>query len=234
MNSQNKTVLLTGGTQGLGSMLAKELAAQGAKVIVLARRADVATDNAHIEYHQVDVSDYKQVRQLADLLAGTAIDILINNAGVWTTNDLEQQTPSRRAEAVGTNLLGVITVTDSFLPHLLAAAQPQILFVNSVAGTLGFGGEGPQWATYNATKWGVKGYMMSLKTREDLKKIKIGAIYPGGFESNIYENAKDGTEGQYHNQPWMMETKTVSDAVLFILQQPKDANIDELVLTKHY
>jgi NADP-dependent 3-hydroxy acid dehydrogenase YdfG len=76
--------------------------------------------------------------------------------------------------------------------------------------------------------------MMALKDRFRDQNLKIGAVYPGGFESNIYENAGGGEGYPEHGQPWMMATETVANAVLFMLGQPDDANIDELVVTKHF
>lgn len=233
MTIRNKTVLLTGGTQGLGKELARILCERGAKVIILARWSDFL-DNSEVRLIQADVSDISQIETAAKELANEQIDILINNAGVWTTNDLEKENLARREETIKTNLLGVINVTDTFLPNIIKSNSPQIIFVNSIAATIEFGGEGADWSTYNASKWGVKGYMIALRNRKDLNKIKIGAIYPGGFESNIYENAGDGPEEEYHNQPWMMQTKTVADAIMFMLDQPADANVAELILTKHF
>lgn len=158
---------------------------------------------------------------------------MLNNAGVFTTNSLENKDVSHRIDTLNSNLLGTINLVEKFLPNLLLSDSPQLIFTVSIAALLGFGGESGEWSTYNASKWGVKGYMMDLKQRPGLKKIKIGAIYPGSFESNIYENSGSEEGGQEHNLDWMMHTKTVADAVVFMLSQPKDANIDELVITKH-
>jgi NADP-dependent 3-hydroxy acid dehydrogenase YdfG len=232
---KNKSILLTGGTQGLGKELVNQLCAEGANVILLdIRENNEITNNKQVRFFQVDISDIAQVELLGKKLANEKIDILINDAGIWTTKELEDKDKTKRGTTLNTNLLGVINVTDVFLPNLHKSKIPQIIFINSIAAALGFGGEGVDWPTYNASKWGVRGYMMALRDNSKLKRIKIGAIYPGGFESNIYENAGDGPEEEYHNQPWMMQTKTVANAVMFMLNQPADANVAELILTKHF
>ena len=74
--------------------------------------------------------------------------------------------------------------------------------------------------------------MLALKDRLKDENIKIGAVYPGGFESNIYENSGSEEGEPEHGLPWMMATETVADAVLFMIGQPEEANVDELVVTK--
>jgi NADP-dependent 3-hydroxy acid dehydrogenase YdfG len=75
--------------------------------------------------------------------------------------------------------------------------------------------------------------MMALKDRFRDTNLKISAIYPGGFESNIYENSGSEEGGPEHNLPWMMTTETVANAVIFMLSQSTDVNVDELIITKH-
>jgi NADP-dependent 3-hydroxy acid dehydrogenase YdfG len=233
---KNKTILITGGTQGLGKELAIKLDKLGANLIIVARREsfynEFASDlKGDHKFYSVDVGDVAQVKSLAEKLADRQIDVLVNNAGIWTADDLEVRDLTRREDALKTNLLGAINITNAFLPNILKSEKPQLIFTNSIAGTQGFGGEGVEWATYNASKWGLKGYVIALKDRFRGQKIKISSIYPGGFDSNIYENAKDGDPNSWHNQSWQMRTETVANAVLFILEQPDDANVDEIVIT---
>ena len=240
-NFSEKTVLITGGTQGLGAELTRRLDAAGAEVIVLGCRREFFEAlgggvSERQEFRAVDLGDYGQVADFASSIKGRKIDIILNNAGVFSTNETEARNFGEREKVLRTNLLGAINITEAVLPNLLLSEDAsQILFINSIAGRLGFGGETGGWSTYNASKWGLRGYMMDLKQREELKRIKIGAIYPGGFESNIYENA--GTEDsaeETHGQSWMMATETVADAAMFMLGQPRDANLEELVLTKFF
>lgn len=232
-----KTILITGGTQGLGRELVRKLNGDDVQIIVIARRQEYfdefAKELENVEFYAVDIGDVQQITNLTKQLASRQIDVLINDAGIWTTDEIETQQPEHREQTIKTNLLGAINVTDAFLDNIVKTNSPQIIFVNSVAATQGFGGEGIDWPTYNASKWGLKGYVMALKDRFRDQNLKIGSIYPGGFESNIYENARDGEPAEYHNQSWMMTTETIANAVMFMLNQPDDANIDELVITKH-
>lgn len=237
---RGKSILITGGTQGLGRELALRLDKLGAELVIVARRGEYYDEfkdelTGEHEFYPVDVSNNDEVLALRDTLKDRHIDVLLCNAGVFTTNSLESGDVKYREDALRINLLGAINVTEAFLPKLLKCRHvPQIVFTNSVAATQGFGGEGPEWATYNASKWGLKGYMMALKEQMKGENIKIGAVYPGGFESNIYENAGSEEGDPEHELPWMMDTGTVAEAVVFMLSQPDDANVDELVITKHF
>jgi NAD(P)-dependent dehydrogenase (short-subunit alcohol dehydrogenase family) len=228
-----KTILITGGSQGLGAELARRLDEQGANLIVLALdEAPFKKLNLkNARFFAVDVGDVEQVKNFAEKLGGEKIDILISNAGKWTDDEIESRDISRRRAAIDTNLIGTINITEALLPLI----EGQIVFVISNAAIVGMGGsDGARWATYNASKWGARGYVQSLSARLKLDGggVKIGAIYPGGFESNLYESAE--RSGDAHNQPWMMATETVANAVLFMLNQPADANVDELVVTKYF
>ena len=234
-----KTILITGGTQGLGRKLVEDLSSEDSEIIIVDRNIAPFDEfkntlKGKVEIHQVDVGDDSQVNALHKKLADRKIDILLDNAGVFTTNSLEAKDLAHRKDAINSNLLGTINFVEKFLPNLLMSESPQLIFTLSIAALLGFGGEVGEWSTYNASKWGVKGYMMDLKQRPELKKIRIGAVYPGGFESNIYENSGSEEGGQEHDLGWMMTTETVANAVIFMISQPKDANVDELVITKHF
>jgi uncharacterized oxidoreductase len=234
-----KTILITGGTQGLGAELVKKLSNDDTEIIVADRNVTPFDEfksglGGKVEIHKVDVADIKQVNKFYEKLKNRKVDILLNNAGVFTTNSLENKDIYHRTDALNSNLLGTINIVEKFLPNLLKSNNPQLIFTISIAALLGFGGEVGEWSTYNASKWGVKGYMMDLKQRSELKKIRIGAIYPGGFESNIYENSGSEEGGQEHNCDWMMSTETVANAVLFMIKQPSDANVDEMVITKYF
>ena len=231
-----KTILITGGTEGLGRELVKKLSRKDVKIIVVARRNDLPKSfaNDKIRFYPVDISSREEIETLAKKLESQQIDILINNAGVWTDYDIEQLRPEQRESAIKTNLIGTINMTENFLPNMRKSACAQIVFVISSSGYLGIGGDtSSDWPSYNASKWGERGYVFALRNNQDNAKVKIGAIYPGGFNGNVFANAGWKDEDS-HNQSWMMSTETVANAVLFMLNQPEDANIDELIITKHF
>ncbi len=238
MNLTDKTILITGGTQGLGKALALKFDQLGANLILVARREEFYLEfkdqlQGKHQFYAVDVGNLGEVKQLAAQCADQKIDYLINNAGIFTTDELEQTVPDRRQETIMTNLIGTINVTECLLPQLQKQDFCHLLFTASVAALQGFGGEGPEWTTYNASKWGLRGYIIALRDKLKNKPLKISTIYPGGFESNIYQNT-GVYQGEDHDQPWMIKTASIVNAILFMLNQPRDVVANEVVIGKFY
>lgn len=183
-----KTVVITGGTQGLGAELAQRLESDGAEVIIIARRKEkfekMGLKNA--SFCEVDISDIDQVENFVDQLNGKTIDVLLNVAGIWTDDEIESRKPEQRKSAINTNALGTINITDALLPNLKQSDSAQIVFVVSNSGYLGLGGDtSGDWPSYNASKWAERGYAFALrnKIQESGDSIKIGAIYPGVLQT---------------------------------------------------
>lgn len=240
MNLKGKNILITGASQGLGKELAFQLAQKNANVILLARTEKLLQENVTLiknqsgsaSYIVCDIKDETQIQKAVAEIITThkSIDILINNAGVWTDDNLELSDLTKREAAIKTNLLGQIQITDSLLPLLKNQSEAIIVNVISSAGVSDIpAGDNRNWKTYGASKWGFTGFTHAL--RESLRdtNIKVIQFFPGGFESNLYENA--GRENP-HNQPWMMQTKDVAEMVVFALTRPSDVYIEKIVVTK--
>jgi NAD(P)-dependent dehydrogenase (short-subunit alcohol dehydrogenase family) len=132
------------------------------------------------------------------------VDVLVNNAGVWTDNDLELTDPARRQLAVDTNLLGHLQVTGELLPVLRQQGSGHILNVISTSGdALTPSGDNTAWLTYGATKWGMTGFTKGLRESLIGSGIKVSGFFPGGIDTNLYENAQ--RPGENHHQPWIDE-----------------------------
>lgn len=239
MTSQNsKTIIITGAAQGLG----REVATQAAGLSMSLILVDIAKeklddtvktlqdDGAQAEGFVCDVSDIESVRKICQEIKEKhkSIDILLNNAGIWTDTDLEAKNVSRRLDTLKSNTLGMINMTEELLPYFLDKNRGTIANLISVAATYKFD-DLKDWRVYGASKWGAHGYTKSLRDILADKQVKVVAIYPGGFESNLYENA--GRENA-HNQPWMMKTEDVANAVIYAINQPEDVEISEIVITK--
>lgn len=234
---KEKIVVITGASQGLGKAVASKLAVDGAIVVLVARDKD-KLDQLAIELgekahaYQCDVSDATQVRQTAAKILKDfgKIDILINNAGIWTDEELEKVDPARRKKVFEVNTLGTIEFTKAFEPTFRAQDIGHILNVISTSGDSSTSsGDNTLWQTYGASKWALAGFTRAFKDSLDGTKIKVTGFYPGGFESNIYENAQ---REDAHNQPWMMQTNDIADALIFCLTRPADMVVEKLVVTK--
>jgi len=240
MTLKDKTVVITGASQGLGRTLAPKIAKLGATVVLVARSKDlldkvkneILSAGGKAESYVCDIRDLDQVQATAlnILEKFGSIDVLINNAGVWTDNTLEADKPELRKQALETNALGHIQITNAFLPSFLEKKEGYIFNVISTAGTVGLpASDNTLWQSYGASKWAMKGFSNALKESVRGSNIKVSAFFPGGFESNLYENAGRANP---HNQPWMMKAEDVADIIVFALTRPDDVLMDEIVVSK--
>lgn len=191
MPLKNKCILLTGATGGIGKQLALMLARKGANMVLVGRDRDKLLTLAQQIHNKggnakTIVTDLgmagaiESLTQQALTLFG-GIDILINNAGILDFIQFEDQSPSRIAQMIHTNVTAPIQLANALLPHFKAKNQGQFVMVGSILGSLGF----PHYATYCATKFAVHGFSQAL--RRELVDTNIGVTYiaPRGVNTTM-------------------------------------------------
>jgi 3-oxoacyl-[acyl-carrier protein] reductase len=234
---QEKIIVITGASEGLGKAVAIKLAAEGATIALVAQNASELNQVAnsigeHAHVYICDVSMPEQVRQTAAKIVSELgkVDILINNAGIWSDEELEKTNPDRRKKVFEVNVLGTIEFTKALEPQFRSQNSGHILNVISTSGNNDTSsGDNTLWQTYGASKWALSGFTRAFKDSLDGTNIKVTGFYPGGFDSNLYENAQ---REDPHNQPWMMQTNDVADALIFCLTRPADMIVEKLIITK--
>lgn len=234
----DKVVVITGASEGLGKSVAIKLAKAGSTVILVARNQsnlDSVTSLIGSKAHtySCDISQPTQVRETVDKILEdfNKIDVLINCAGIWTDEELEKTDPDRRKKALEVNTLGTIEITKAFEPTFRKQNSGHVINVISTSGNSDTSsGDNTAWQTYGASKWAVAGFTRAFKDSLNGTNIKVTGFYPGGFDSNIFENAN---VPEAHDQPWMMKTDDVADALIFCLTRPADMMVEKLIITKH-
>jgi 3-oxoacyl-[acyl-carrier protein] reductase len=237
MVMKDKVIVITGASEGLGKVAAIKLAAEGAKIALVARNEDnlrevARTIGVQAHLYVCDVASAEQVQHAAQQILKDLgrVDILINNAGIWTDEELEKDDPDRRRKVLEVNTLGTIEFVKALEPSFRKQNSGHILNVISTSGTNDTSsGDNTLWQSYGASKWALAGFTRALKDSLDGTKIKVTGFYPGGFDGNLYENAN---RPDPHNQPWMMQTEDVADALIFCLTRPADMLVEKLVFTK--
>lgn len=233
---KDKVVIVTGASQGLGRELSQQLAKLGAKIALVARKENLLKEvkltiekqGGIAKYFTCDVTSYQQVQETVKKIShefGT-IDILVNGAGIWTRDEFEDKNPELIEQAFKVNSMGPIYFTKAVLPILKKKNKGHLFYVISKAG-LDLP-ENKDWPTYAATKWAITGYTQSLKGALEGTKIKVSRLFPGGFESNIFETLG---EKDAHHQPWMMRTEDVANAIIYTLNAPEDLWINTVGLS---
>lgn len=230
---KGKVIVITGASQGLGKELSLQLSKLGAKLALISRneallkdiKSQTSKNGSESEYFVCDVSDLNQVQEtIKEVTAkfGT-IDMLVNGAGIWTTDEFEEKRPELIEQAFKANSIGPIYLTKTLLPIFKKKNSGHIFNVISKAG-LDIP-DNKDWPTYTATKWAMTGYTQALKYHLQDTKIKVTGFFPGGFESNIFETLG---EKDAHNQPWMMRTADVATAIVYVLNAPDDLWINSI------
>jgi short-subunit dehydrogenase len=174
-----KTVLLSGATGGLGRAIATSLAAQGAAVVLSARKREALDELAASlpgTGHRTVVADLAQPDGAQGLAADAAeVDVLVANAGLPGTGRLEGFTQEEVGRVLRVNLEAPIRLARELVPRMQARRQGQLVFVSSLAAKA----FSPRSSLYAATKAGLRGFALAL--REDLWKAGVGVsvVLPG-------------------------------------------------------
>lgn len=193
---QGKTVWLTGASSGIGLAMAQQLAEAGAHLILTSRRHDaleqVRQSLAHPERHQVlalDLSEPEQAAVMAkDALGDQVIDILINNAGVSQRSLILETDMSVYRQLMEIDYFGVIALTKLVLPRMVERRAGQIVTVSSVAGKVGT----KLRSGYNGAKFGVIGFMDSLRAEMAQYGLTVTSILPGFINTQVAHNSLTG------------------------------------------
>ncbi|MCF7866497.1 SDR family oxidoreductase [Candidatus Woesearchaeota archaeon] len=190
MEINNKTILVTGGSRGIGAAICKLFAKNGAKVVVCYKNnknlAELVVKECQNDSFslQLDVSDNTSILNAVDFLKEKKVipDILINNAGVLSWNYFEKQTFERIEEEVKVNFLGVMKTTLAFLSFMKEKSEAIIVNTGSVAAK-----HLPEEAvSYASTKAAVKTFTKAL-AKELPGNIKIYNISPGLTSTDMTE-----------------------------------------------
>lgn len=186
-----KTIFITGASTGLGKATAKLFAAKGWKVIATMRKpANEQELNLleNVTLLPLDVTDLTQVTATAEkAIAMGNIDIVFNNAGYGLLGPLEGTSDAQLVRQLNTNLLGVIRVTQAFIPHFRAKQGGLFITTTSIGGLITF----PFSSVYHATKWALEGWSESMAF--ELKKIgvRIKTVSPGGIKTDFLNRSAD-------------------------------------------
>jgi NAD(P)-dependent dehydrogenase (short-subunit alcohol dehydrogenase family) len=195
------TTLVTGANKGLGREVARRLLADGHDVWVAARdepRGRVAAEALGTRFVQLDVTDDVSVAAAAELVAaGGGLDVLVNNAGiVGAHKSVEEMTAQDVADVLATNVLGLVRVTQAFLPLLKRAATPVVVNVSSGMGSLAVTGDPARLESslislgYATSKAAVN--MITTQYAKALPGMRINAVDPGYTATDL--NGHRGTQ----------------------------------------
>ena len=177
MQIKGSTILVTGASGGLGSAIARDLAARGASLILTARNAkllDALAAELDAEVLVADLTDRGDVERVAARAA--SCEVLIANAGVGSDPAFEDMTEDDIDFALDVNLRAPMVLSTSYAKARIAAGKPgQIVLVGSLSGLA----PSPGTRLYNATKFGLRGFALSFRQELDGTGVGCSLVAPG-------------------------------------------------------
>ncbi|MCC7423483.1 MAG: SDR family NAD(P)-dependent oxidoreductase [Planctomycetaceae bacterium] len=192
---RGKTVLITGGSRGLGLVLARQLAAEGADLILCARHGDeleraareLTASSAQVQTHVCDITDRDQVVPMIQSIIAERgrLDVVINNAGIIQTGPLESMTCEDYEEALQTHLFGPMTVNRAVIPHMRNRQSGRIVNISSIGGLISV----PHLLPYCTSKFALVGYSLGLRNELERDGIRVTTVCPGLMRTGSPRNA---------------------------------------------
>lgn len=235
---KDKIVVVTGASSGLGEATAQLLSAQGATVVLGARRADrlqalakdIEARGGKALALETDVTRREQVKALVDsaVQAYGRIDVMINNAGLMPQALLEKLKIDEWDRMIDVNIKGVMYGIAAALPHMQRQKAGHFINVSSVAGHR----VGPGFAVYAATKFAVRALSEGLRQEVKPYNIRTTVISPGAVATELPNSVSDPDAAnrlrEFYSQV-AVPADSFARAVAFALSQPQDVDINEIL-----
>jgi len=223
-------VLVTGASRGIGRAIALRFAREHAAVVVAARSsqeldalvAEIAQAGGRGNAAQMDVRDYGAVEAAAwraSEFLGGAIDVLVNNAGVFEIKSIEKLDVQSWQRMLEVNLSGPFYVVKETLDALRESGHAHVFNIASIAAKRAFPGN----AAYCASKYGLRGFSDAL--REDLRAdgIRVSTVYPGTTDTAMLAKIPGPHDRTKINQP-----EDIAEVVWRAYNAPAGENVDDL------
>ncbi|SES04883.1 SDR family oxidoreductase [Pedobacter rhizosphaerae] len=179
-----KTIFITGASTGLGKATAKLFQQNGWKVIATMRQPEQATELADLENITVlplDVTNLEQINHTVQLAIQLGVDVVFNNAGYGLVGAMEAISDEQLQKQINTNLLGVLRVSQAFIPYFRKRNSGMFITTTSMGGLFTL----PLGSVYHATKFALEGWSESLSYEMALFNVSVKTVAPGGIATDF-------------------------------------------------
>ena len=233
MNLENKVVVVTGASEGIGEQIAIRLGKQGACLALIARNEERLNEVAElakaagakqVRVYPMDLSQTADISEKISQIESDfgSIDVLINNAGIWQKMmQLDELAADKIDPIIATNLSAVIHLTHSALPILRKQKEGVILNVVSQSGVVAQAGQ----TVYTATKFGIRGFTDVLKGDLKESNVRVAGVYQAGTRTKMFEQ-------QWETMPLekFADPADLADIISYMLTQPPKIWMHEVIV----
>ena len=243
-NLQNKVILVTGASSGIGKAIAEKAAEHGAKIVLAARREEKLKEIANgikerggeAIYKTTDVSQKQQVVDLMKFAIQSygQIDILVNNAGIMLSGFLDLEKSDEWDSLIDINIKGVLYNIGAVLPYMRQRKSGHIINVSSVAG---YETASPYAIVYSMAKHAVKNISEGLRQQEAILQsgIKVTDVGPGTIDTDLKYTITDpqmreAAMQQYSDSEKMLTPEEMAQAVISIMELPEKISVNTFVV----
>jgi NADP-dependent 3-hydroxy acid dehydrogenase YdfG len=242
---QGTVALVTGASSGIGEATARELAANGSAVALVARRVDrlealadeIRASGSTAIALEADVTQRSEaeaaVQRAVDELG--RLDVLVNNAGVMLLGPVVDAPVEEWERMVQLNVLGLLYCAKAALPHLLEAAEGEprrtadLVNVSSVAGRQVRLGSG----VYNATKHAVGAFSESLRQEVTGRHLRVSLVEPGAVDTELPGHNRPeilkGLDERFADMT-RLESQDIADAIAYVVTRPRHVAVNEILV----
>ena len=225
MQLENKVVLVTGGTRGIGKAIVEKCVAEGANVAFTYVSSDekakalidtLSKEGQTIKAYKSNAANFDEAQKLVDDVVKDfeTIDVLVNNAGITRDHLLMRMTEEMWDEVIDTNLKSVFNLTKAVQRPMLRARKGSIINMSSVVGVSGNASQ----ANYAASKAGMIGFSKSIAQELGSRNIRCNAIAPGFIETEMTDKLDEKVVQEWRNNIPLKRGGTpedVANAVVF-------------------
>lgn len=237
-NVENKVIIITGATSGIGEATARVLAKHGAKVVLSGRReerleklaGELGDSAIYLKSDVTNVEDMKAIVKLAKEKFGK-VDVLFANADIMPAGNMSELDFKGWMDMVDINIKGVLNSMYAVIPEFYQQNSGHIIITSSRAGTTLVPGN----AVYCGTKHFVKVMLQSFnsETNQEGKNMRTTTIYPGAIKTELLNHVvendqKKMVEGFY--EQFGLQPETIANAVLYAISQPDGVDVSDLVV----
>ncbi|PZD96514.1 oxidoreductase [Paenibacillus sambharensis] len=235
---QEKTVIITGASSGIGEATARELARGGANVIIGARRlgklealaSSLQAEGASVAVHQLDVTELSQMQAVVKFAIDRygRVDAIVNNAGIMPLSPLASLKIEEWDRMIDVNIRGVLHGIAAGLPVMKEQGFGQFVNVASI----GAYEVSPTAAVYCATKYAVRAITDGLRQEVAGQGIRVTLVSPGVTESELAETITDheARELMQEYRRIALPASAIARAITYAIEQPAGVDVNELVI----